>query len=629
MVLATGNAGKQRELAALLAPHGLELILQSTLCIAPIAETGTTFEANALLKARNAARASGLPALADDSGLEVDALGGRPGVHSARYAGEDATDEQNNALLLQRAGRQDRPAARRALPLRDRLVRGADDPAPLIASGSWEGRIAAAPRGEGGFGYDPLFIPRRLHHHRRADEPGRQERRQPSRQGAAATAATAGTARGMTGNEPAHVAATVAVRALSLVREQVPVLRLQLACAARSPARRPVRRRADRRPARAGATRGAARRRARSSACSWVAARPACSRPRAIARVLEALRAALPMSPDAEITLEANPATVERGRFAEYRAAGINRVSLGAQSFDRETLKALGRIHKVEDVHRAAEELHGCGLAQLQPGPDVRAAGAERRRRAVRPDLARWHCEPAHLSHYQLTLEPGTRVRAQPPPLPDDDLAFAMQAECHAVLAAHGFAQYEISAFARAGRQCVHNLNYWNFGDYLGLGAGAHGKLTRGRAGAAVIERSTHLREPRRYLASAAGGPEWRTVPAGRPALRVHDECAAPQRRAFARACSRTRTGLPLNPIAADACRAWRPRVSMEATGPAAGGPSPRGQLFLNDVIARFLPRQKFTSRDGQLGDFPQRIRSVRLLKLNEIRVNCVTLRNM
>jgi XTP/dITP diphosphohydrolase len=159
VVLATGNSGKQRELAALLTPLGFDLILQSRLCIAPIAETGATFEANALLKARNAASASGLAALADDSGLEVDSLDGRPGVHSARFAGEHATDEQNNALLL-------RELAGRTGPLRAARYRCvivflyAADSVPLVASGTWEGRITAAPRGTAGFGYDPLFIPR-------------------------------------------------------------------------------------------------------------------------------------------------------------------------------------------------------------------------------------------------------------------------------------------------------------------------------------------------------------------------------------------------------------------------------------------------------------------------------------
>jgi XTP/dITP diphosphohydrolase len=159
VVLATGNAGKQRELAALLAPLGLEVILQTALGITPAEETGTTFEANALIKARHAAREANLPALADDSGLEVDALGGRPGVWSARYAGADATDAANNAkLLAELAGVPDagRTARYRCVMA---FVREAEDGAPLIAEGVWEGRIGQAPQGTGGFGYDPLFWP--------------------------------------------------------------------------------------------------------------------------------------------------------------------------------------------------------------------------------------------------------------------------------------------------------------------------------------------------------------------------------------------------------------------------------------------------------------------------------------
>ena len=159
LVLASANAGKQREFAALLAPAGIELVLQSALGIDSVAETGTTFEANALLKARHAAGRSGLPALADDSGLEVDALDGRPGVWSARYAGAMATDADNNARLLSELAGV--PADRRGARYRCvlALVRTADDAAPLIAGGSWEGRIAARPAGGGGFGYDPLFVP--------------------------------------------------------------------------------------------------------------------------------------------------------------------------------------------------------------------------------------------------------------------------------------------------------------------------------------------------------------------------------------------------------------------------------------------------------------------------------------
>jgi len=159
LVLATSNSGKQREFDALLAPLGVTVVLQSELGVDSLAETGTSFEANALLKAKHAARITGLSALADDSGLEVDALGGRPGVWSARFAGESATDEQNNALLLQElAGvTQDKRAARYCCVLA--LVFDTGKRAPLIATGNWKGRIAMAPSGRGGFGYDPLFIP--------------------------------------------------------------------------------------------------------------------------------------------------------------------------------------------------------------------------------------------------------------------------------------------------------------------------------------------------------------------------------------------------------------------------------------------------------------------------------------
>lgn len=159
LVLASGNAGKQREFAALLAPLGMQLLLQSALGIDSVAETGTTFEANALLKARHAASRARLPALADDSGLEVDALDGQPGVWSARYAGATATDADNNARLLSELAGvpPERRGARYCCVLA--LVRSADDAAPLIARGSWQGRIGTRPAGAGGFGYDPLFVP--------------------------------------------------------------------------------------------------------------------------------------------------------------------------------------------------------------------------------------------------------------------------------------------------------------------------------------------------------------------------------------------------------------------------------------------------------------------------------------
>jgi XTP/dITP diphosphohydrolase len=157
VVLATRNAGKLREMRALLADFALEVVPQSELDVSAVAETAATFEGNALLKARHAARATGLPAIADDSGIEVDALGGRPGVHSARYAGESASDADNNAKLLAALATATGPRTARYRCV-IAYVASPDDPAPLLAHGTWEGRIGTEPRGDAGFGYDPLFL---------------------------------------------------------------------------------------------------------------------------------------------------------------------------------------------------------------------------------------------------------------------------------------------------------------------------------------------------------------------------------------------------------------------------------------------------------------------------------------
>ena len=223
---------------------------------------------------------------------------------------------------------------------------------------------------------------------------------------------------------------------------------------------------------------------------------------RAIARILSGIGSALPLRPDAEVTLEANPGTVERGRFEDYARAGVNRVSLGAQSFSAPRLRSLGRIHTPGDTEAAVRELETAGIDNFNldlmyalPGQDVDAALAD-----LRTALS---LGPAHLSHYQLTLEPGTPFFHRPPPLPDDDLALEMQIACQSTLDAAGFEQYEVSAYARTGRRCRHNLAYWTFGDYLGLGAGAHGKLTTPEG---VICRTEKSRMPRDYMAKAAGG---------------------------------------------------------------------------------------------------------------------------
>ena len=345
---------------------------------------------------------------------------------------------------------------------------------------------------------------------------------------------------------------------------------------------------------------------------------PSLFPPAALGSLLDRLRTSLTFAADVEVTLEANPATVERGRFAEYAAAGINRVSLGAQSFDRETLRALGRIHQPEDVFRAAEELHAANLTNFNldlmfalPQQDVAGALAD--------VVTALSLQPAHLSHYQLTLEPGTLFAAQPPPLPDQDLAWDMQGACHAVFAARGFAQYEISAFAREGHQCRHNLNYWRFGDYLGIGAGAHGKLTRlavageshitkerratadPQSGALIIERSTHLREPRRYFASAAGGPEWRTI----AAADLPFEFAMNQLRlneGFDTATFSARTGLPARQLAAPLAMLERRGLLARSSAAVVGDVwqvTRRGRELLNDVVQCFLPATNFDVGTG------------------------------
>jgi oxygen-independent coproporphyrinogen-3 oxidase len=314
---------------------------------------------------------------------------------------------------------------------------------------------------------------------------------------------------------------------------------------------------------------------------------PSLFSPASLAGLLEALRMQLPIAASAEITLEANPGTIERGRFADYRAAGINRVSLGAQSFDDESLRQLGRIHAAADTRRAVEELRAAGIENFNldlmyalPGQSVAGAVADIEQ-ALR-------LEPAHISHYQLTLEPGTLFGARAPEgLPDQDQAAQMQLACQQRLAAASYGQYEVSAYARAGRRCRHNLNYWQFGDYLGIGAGAHGKSSATQGAALSIERSWREREPRRYLSRALAAPARRAVPtADLPfeflmnALRLlegFDELEFQQR-----------TGLPIETIASTLERLCT-RGLLEHHG-ARWRASALGFSFLNDLLTEFLP---------------------------------------
>lgn len=304
----------------------------------------------------------------------------------------------------------------------------------------------------------------------------------------------------------------------------------------------------------------------------------------ALDRLLEGIERRVPFAPDIEITLEANPGTFEQAKFSAYRQLGINRLSIGVQSFQGDKLKALGRIHDGSEAIRAADMARNAGFdnfnLDLMHGlPDQSLEDALY---DLRTAIAQG---PTHLSWYQLTMEPNTVFWSQPPQLPEDDLLWDIQEAGQALLAEAGYAQYEVSAYARAGRQARHNLNYWTFGDFLGIGAGAHAKLSspEGR-----IQRTWKTRLPKDYLDPAkafqAGARELDAdeLPFEflMNALRLTDGVPAglyPQR-----------TGLPLADLAAS-------RREAEAQGllqadPARLAATPKGQLFLNDLLQRFLP---------------------------------------
>jgi putative oxygen-independent coproporphyrinogen III oxidase len=309
---------------------------------------------------------------------------------------------------------------------------------------------------------------------------------------------------------------------------------------------------------------------------------PSLFSPQAIGQLLDHARKTAGFADAIEVTLEANPGTIERGMFAEYRAAGVTRVSLGAQSFDARQLEKLGRIHSADETRRAAQELHAAGLSNFNLDlmyalPDQSAD------EALRDLEAALDLDPAHLSQYHLTIEPGTVFAGAPPPQPADEVVDVMLDESLNALSRRGFEHYEVSGYARAGARCLHNLNYWTFGDYLGIGAGAHGKITMGEQ----IVRTQRTREPRRYLADDAASLTRKTV-AGREipfefamnAFRLVD--------GFADDLFIERTGLPISTLeVALAPQIQRGFVERRAMGWRA---TPTGFRFLNDILVDLLP---------------------------------------
>ena len=310
---------------------------------------------------------------------------------------------------------------------------------------------------------------------------------------------------------------------------------------------------------------------------------PSLMTPAALDRLLTAVRARVPLTPGAEITLEANPGTVEADRFTGFRDAGVNRLSIGVQSFDDHHLAALGRIHDAHEARRAIE------LAQRtfeRVNIDLMYALPQQTMDEAMQDVSTaLGTGVSHLSCYHLTLEPNTPFAAHPPQLPDDDASADMQEAIEARLAEAGFVHYETSAFAQPGRQCLHNLNYWQFGDYLGIGAGAHGKLSFHDR----VRRDMRHKHPGAYLDAAAGGrfvQESREVGAAElpfefmmNAARLND--------GFALDLFERHTSLPLDALMPRLLEAREHGLLELDAGRIR--PTLRGRRFLNELLQRFL----------------------------------------
>ena len=303
----------------------------------------------------------------------------------------------------------------------------------------------------------------------------------------------------------------------------------------------------------------------------------------ALGRLLKGVEQRIPFAADIEITLEANPGTFEQEKFVAYRKLGINRLSIGIQSFQQEKLEALGRIHNGDEAVRAAGMARQAGFDNFNldlmhglPDQSLDDALSD-----LRQAIA---LKPTHISWYQLTLEPNTVFWNQPPVLPEDDTLWDIQEAGQALLAEHGYAQYEVSAYAQAGRPARHNLNYWSFGDFIGIGAGAHGKLSHpdGR-----IVRTWKTRLPKDYLNPA------KSFQAGEKSLSNDEmpfEFLMNALRLTAGVESRLypeRTGLSLETLAEG--RREAEQSGLLQVEPSRLAATERGQLFLNDLLQQFL----------------------------------------
>ncbi|WIG81614.1 radical SAM family heme chaperone HemW [Photobacterium damselae] len=310
---------------------------------------------------------------------------------------------------------------------------------------------------------------------------------------------------------------------------------------------------------------------------------PSLISPEEIARLLQGIEARIPFSDDIEITMEANPGTVEAGRFHAYQQAGVNRISIGIQSFQDEKLKRLGRIHGAQEAITAAKLAAEAGLNSFNI--DLMHGLPDQSINDALADLAQAiGLNPPHLSWYQLTIEPNTLFYSQPPTLPDDDDLWDIFEQGHKMLTDAGYVQYEISGYSKPGKQCQHNLNYWRFGDYLGIGCGSHGKISfdDGR-----IVRTVKVKHPRGYLNPEKAYLDQETVVANdeRPfeffmnRFRLLEAC--PKQDFVAR------TGLPLTHI--QGAIDWALAQNYLTESDTHWQITEHGKLFLNDLLAAFV----------------------------------------
>lgn len=313
---------------------------------------------------------------------------------------------------------------------------------------------------------------------------------------------------------------------------------------------------------------------------------PSLFSPESINRLLEGIKQQMALKQELEITLEANPGTFESHKFAEFRALGINRLSIGIQSFNNTLLNNLGRVHSAQEAIVAAEIAHQAGFENFNLDLMFGLPGAspEQSRTDIKTAIS---LKPKHISFYQLTLEPNTWFHKFPPKLPNDDVIFRTQKDCQEILAAHDYQQYEISAYSQADAQCRHNVNYWQFGDYLGIGAGAHGKLSQSLPDQLI--RTFKPKKPEQYLSdSHKNGGTTIISKADLPLEFVMNHLRL--KRGFTLETYQSTTGLPVESLEPALSECLKQKLLVYSDNRYLC--SEKGWIFLDSILEKFLPTE-------------------------------------